>query len=76
MFFFFSNRLGCFGSIFISLLLTVILIGIFRGGLRFVASSSSECLSFGMPIIQTAAFVENDGMTISEANTKVEFCRA
>jgi hypothetical protein len=31
MFFFFSNRLGCLGSIFISLLLTVILIGIFRG---------------------------------------------
>nr|WP_166057984.1 MULTISPECIES: hypothetical protein [unclassified Methylobacterium] len=32
MFFFFSNRLGCLGSILISLLLTVILIGIFRGG--------------------------------------------
>jgi hypothetical protein len=31
MFFFFSNRLGCLGSIFISVLLTVILIGIFRG---------------------------------------------
>jgi len=32
MFFFFSNRLGCLGSILISVLLTVILIGIFRGG--------------------------------------------
>ncbi|WHQ72869.1 hypothetical protein [Methylorubrum extorquens] len=31
MFFFFSNRLGCLGSILISVLLTVILIGIFRG---------------------------------------------
>jgi len=31
MFFFFSNRLGCLGSLPISLLFTVILIGIFRG---------------------------------------------
>ena len=31
MLFFFSNRLGCLGSILISLMLTVILIGIFRG---------------------------------------------
>jgi hypothetical protein len=31
MFFFFSNRMGCLGSIVISVLLTVILIGIFRG---------------------------------------------
>jgi hypothetical protein len=31
MFFFFSNRMGCLGSILISVLLTVILIGIFRG---------------------------------------------
>jgi len=34
MFFFFSNRLGCLGSLLISLLLTVILIGIFRGFLN------------------------------------------
>lgn len=38
MFFFFSNRLGCLGSILISVLLTVILIGIFRG-------SESHCFS-------------------------------
>ena len=31
MFFFFSNRLGCLGSILITMLLTIILIAISRG---------------------------------------------
>ncbi len=29
MFFFFSNRLGCFGSLMLSLLVTVVLLAIF-----------------------------------------------
>jgi hypothetical protein len=31
MFFFFSNRMGCLGSILISLLMTGVLIAVFRG---------------------------------------------
>ena len=30
MFFFFSNRLGCLGSLVVSVLFTLVLIGIFR----------------------------------------------
>ena len=30
MFFFFSNRLGCLGSLVVSVLFTLVLVGIFR----------------------------------------------